>query len=494
MPSNGDPWAPGHGDSRRTGPPSGQPWGQPWGPQGQPAQAPLPPQAPPPPPQAPPRPYSQPPQQPPARSEDPEWYGQQHPRQAPQPPSHAPAQGATPGAADETQVLPPISPAGPPPPAEPTSSAPLVSGGGAPVPDGGDDATRVIRPVSAGPPPERDTESTTVLRRPLSPERKPAQPPGSAPSASGAVPPPSPGAPYGTRPGAVGGGSPHSDFEGLFRSDARTDGSPGGLPADATRQLPPVDPSGAPPFPPYGGGGHGHGGDRGGYDRPSPGRDSGERRGIPRLAVAGIVVVGCAVVGLAAGAAMTGGDSSAPLPQAKASAPAPGGEESPSPSQSSPSPSPTVDLAEVQAKELDKLLADSNNSRSAVIRAVENIKKCEKLGKAASDLRDAARQRNDLVSRLNELEIDRLPDHRKLADALTRAWRASATADNHYAAWADQVAGKKGCPKGMARTTSSTAEGNKASGVATAAKKEAAGLWNPTARRYGLPERRYGQL
>jgi hypothetical protein len=36
--------------------------------------------------------------------------------------------------------------------------------------------------------------------------------------------------------------------------------------------------------------------------------------------------------------------------------------------------------------------------------------------------------------------------------------------------------------------------GSRASGEATTAKKEAAGLWNPTAKEYGLKERKYGQL
>lgn len=462
LPSNGEPWVPGRGDA----PPAGQPWGQPWGPQGQPGQ---------PAPAAPPAPQAYP--RPPA----PQGYPQQpQPPSYPQPPhTPAPPPGAVPGAADETQVLPPVPPAGPVAPA-PSAARP----GAAPAPGGDDDATRLLRPVSrsAGPPPERDTESTTVLRRPLPPEGAAAKPAGPAPAVPGAVPPP----PYGARRSAPDGRAPHAEFEGLFRAGGA---QPGPQPADATQQLPPVGVPGPPP-PAYGGG-RGPGGPGGPepYGHPASGRDPGGRRGIPRLAVAGIVLVGCTVVGLAAGAAMSGGDDPAPKPQAKASAPAGEGAQTPPPS-----PSPTADPAEAQAKALDELLADSNDSRSAVIRSVEDIKRCRNLGKAAADLRDAARQRTGLVTRLSGLEIDRLPDHRKLADALTRAWKASASADNHYAAWADQAAGEKGCRKGRAKVTGSTAAGNRASGTATAAKKEAAGLWNPTARRYGLPERQYSQL
>jgi hypothetical protein len=373
-----------------------------------------------------------------------------------------------------------------------TSAGPAAPGAQGSRAGAVDDDTRIIRPVAGGPPPERDTESTTVLRRPL-----PAE---GAPAAPRSAPPPPAGAPYGIRPGTPGDRPPPADFDGLFRGGAQ----PGAQPADATQQLPPIDPAAAPPpaQPSYGGGrggtgghggyggGHGGGGHGGGYEprgHSAPGRDTGGRRGLPRVAVVGIVVAGCAVAGLAAGAALSGdgGDKPAEQPRAKASVPA---------EQPEQSPSPTVDPAEAQAKALDELLADSNNSRNAVIRSVENIKRCKSLDKAAADLRDAADQRNDLVTRLGGLETDKLPNHQELTDALTRAWQASALADKHYAAWADQVAGKKGCRKGEARVTDRTAEGNKASGVATAAKKKAAGLWNPTAREFGLPERQYSQL
>ncbi|PJE97653.1 hypothetical protein CUT44_10955 [Streptomyces carminius] len=377
-------------------------------------------------------------------------------QQPPPPPEVPPAVGAVPGPADETQVLPPF-PAGDPVagPARPAHPA-----GGS----GGADDTRRIRAV--GRDAERDVESTTVLRR--------LRAPGGAPA--GAAPQRPAGAPRvpGDRPTPA-------DFDGLFRSGPQ----PGDRSADATQVLPPVSPAAAPP---YGGAGGRSGGYGGGHDPLGNAVPGGGRRGLPRAALVGLVVAGLVAAGLAAGAALGGGDDdpAEARPQTKASAPAKGAESAPA--------SPTADPAKAQAEALDELLADSGASRSAVIRSVENIRKCEKLKQAAADLRDAARQRNGLVTRLDELEIDGLPDHRALADALTEAWRASAEADDHYAAWADQVAGKKGCRKGKARGTGRTAQGNRASGEATAAKKEAAGLWNPTARKYGLPERQFSEL
>ncbi|CAM5594141.1 putative protein OS=Streptomyces alboniger OX=132473 GN=CP975_15305 PE=4 SV=1 [Streptomyces alboniger] len=147
-----------------------------------------------------------------------------------------------------------------------------------------------------------------------------------------------------------------------------------------------------------------------------------------------------------------------------------------------------------QAVALDKLLADSGGSRTTVINAVEDVKSCDNLGQAAKDLRGAAQQRTGLVTQLSKLAVDKLPDHAALTDALTKAWQASASADNHYAAWADQTAGKKGCKKGQARVTGQTQAANRASGTASTEKVRAAKLWNAIAKSYGLTQRQPTQL
>ncbi|MGW7364537.1 hypothetical protein ACWGI8_14190, partial [Streptomyces sp. NPDC054841] len=105
-----------------------------------------------------------------------------------------------------------------------------------------------------------------------------------------------------------------------------------------------------------------------------------------------------------------------------------------------------------------------------------------------------AEQRRGLVTRLDGLTVDKLPDNEALTAALKKAWEASASADDHYAEWAGQVKEKKGCHDGKARNTRQTAQANKASGEATAAKREASGLWNKIATKYGLTERGATQL
>ncbi|MCQ6553835.1 hypothetical protein NPS70_11605 [Streptomyces sp. C10-9-1] len=410
---------------------------------------------------------------------------------------HAAAPGAAPAAdAEQTRLLPPQGGRAAPAPggAEDATQylAPVP-----PAPPGAGDATQYLAPVpgDAGQPgalpPESPAESTTFLgtkapARHGAPHRAAPAPGGAEDATQYLAPVPSaPSAPpFGIRPGAPGDRPPPAEFDSLFRADA-----PGAAGADSTRQLPRYDAGpAAPPRPAGPGGGQEppHGSPP--YDPPGRGDGrSGARRSV--VPVVAAVVVGCAVLGLGVGAVLFSGGDEGPAPAAAATVAA----ESPRSTAPEP-PEPDEDPAEEQAEALDELLADSNDSRAAVIRSVENIKKCTELDQAAADLKDAAEQRRGLVTRLDGLAVDELPDHARLTAALTEAWQASASADDHYAAWAKQVKGKRGCKDGQARTTSHTAQGNRASGEATRAKDEAAALWNAIAREHGLTERQSTQL
>ncbi|MFD3519411.1 hypothetical protein [Streptomyces sp. NPDC058653] len=428
-----------------------------------------------------------------------------------------PAEAPPGGAADATQYIPPVPAAGGP--ADATQYIPPVPPGGGPA-----DATQYIPPVPqyqqgqnpGGLPPERPAESTQYLG--AAQPGRPAQGTSEADATQFIAPVPvdptdipavPPGAPYGIRPGAPGDRQPPAEFDSLFRTE--TPGGGGAVP-DETQQLPHFDPAAAPPPGPRAGAGHGRrraapgqgqqgnsqqghgqqGHGQGGapppYTQPGApgdpsgpqGRAAGRRKSSP-LPLIAAVVVGCAVLGLGAGWLMSGDDSEKQDKNQTVS------------SESSPSgpdgEAAGEDPAKPQAEELDKLLAESNDSRSAVISAVESIKGCKNLDQAVTDLKDAADQRRDLVSRLKEVTIDKLPQHGQLSNSLTDAWQASASADDHYATWAAEAKTKKGCKDGKARTTKAAAEGNRASGEATAAKQKASGLWNGIASKYGLTER-----
>lgn len=527
-----------------TGGPTAPP--APPGPPPLPSQAPPVPQAPPAQPSAPPHSGAQPPG---AGGEM--WggghasYGAQLPPQAPQAPQSpapengtapeagtAPGPGPMPGPAQAfagdsgaTQMLPPQQPGaqaygGPQAlpdygsAADATQHIPQVSGHqqgqSAPMPGPGAAATQML-PPQPGP---GQNDATAALRSPLPPESRgapaapaapygmsqgnpgiPQQPPPQQPQPLHQQPPPQQPQPEQQR-------EPLAEFDSLFRAESPPVGPDSSNSPGSTQSLPLFDraaahqqsggPGGPPAYgqsDPYGqGGAYGHGaayGKDGPYEPQGRAARRNAERGGSRMSPGVLIAIGVVLVaglGVAAGAAFTGGgfggddkkDSSGPSAGAK-----------------DPSGSGSVTT---QARQLDKLLDDSNNSRTTVIRSVENIKSCQKLGQAASDLHAAAGQRNGLVSRLGKLETGKLPDSSQLTSSLARAWKSSAAADDHYAAWAGQAASKKGCHKGRARMTSQVAAGARSSGEATTAKKQAAGLWNPTARKYGLKQRQFGQL
>jgi chorismate mutase len=356
-----------------------------------------------------------------------------------------------------TQYLPPVQAA----PADgATQYIPPVTGH--------EDATRYIPPVTSGPlPPESAGEETRYLGQ----VPRQAAPAPSDAEATQYIPPYA-----GQAQGADR--QPPAEFDNLFRGGPTADDSPAG----STQQLPRVQQPDAYPGPAQ----SSYRPAQPSYDaEPDGGGRRGGRSRVPLIAAMG---VGLIVVGVGAGALLSGGggkDQGGDGKDQTVAATSPATQDSAS---------PAVDPARQQAVELDKVLADSGSSRASVIQAVADVKQCDNLDQAAGNLRDAARQRNELVARLGRLTTDKLHAQGQLRDALTKAWQASAAADNHYAAWAGQAKSHKVCRKGHARVTNETQAGNRESGTASEQKAKAAALWNTIAQKYGLTQRQPTQL
>ncbi|MFI0739585.1 hypothetical protein ACH4PU_16090 [Streptomyces sp. NPDC021100] len=404
-----------------------------------------------------------------------------------------PVPGAPTAGEAATQYLPPVpgpSPAGSPAGEAATQYLPPVPGGPAGAgPDAASAATQFLPPVQGGmgsTAAPGDSAATQYLP-PVAPAA--AGTPGAAGPAGAAAPAGAPAPPSGDR------SAPPAEFDTLFRQSAAsfreaparpgpTGAGPATPPGPAGPRVPgPPPPGAAAPVT--------------GYAPPPSAPAKPARSGRGRsVAVIGGVVAGCAVAGLAAGAFFWGGGDDKDKgqePQKAASVTTePSAPTTPDGTKSK-KPKP-ADPAEGQAKALDALLQDSGSSRGAVVQAVDATRNCKDLGKSAGDLRDAAKDRNGLVDRLRNTSVDKLPGHGDLTAQLTKAWQSSASADTHYAAWADQVGGKHGCHKGHARPSKEALAGDRASGEATAAKKRAADLWNPIAKKYGLPQRQWTQL
>ncbi|MET9496705.1 hypothetical protein [Streptomyces sp. NPDC006552] len=293
--------------------------------------------------------------------------------------------------------------------------------------------------------------------------------------------PPPQGTSYDVRPGAPGERQPPAEFDALFRTEPESA-------AGSTQQMPRFDPHAQQPRPaPHAAHGPGGRGPQAPPEQPyeprPPRRPARTGSKVPLIAAIGVALL---VVGVGAGALLSGGGDDEKTDATKTVS-----DSSPAASDAS---SPAADPAKTQAVALDKLLADSNNSREAVVGAVANIGACKELPPASQALRDAATQRANLVTRLDALAVDQLPGNAALKDALTKAWKASASADTHYAAWGDQAAGKKGCHKGRAKVTAQRHAGDAASRTASTEKTKASGLWNTIAAKYGLTQRSAVQL
>ncbi|MGW6838997.1 hypothetical protein ACWGCI_37095 [Streptomyces sp. NPDC054949] len=397
--------------------------------------------------------YGYPPQEDPAQRAGEPGYGYPPPLHEaatqyiqPVPSGPGPGPGQGPGAGeDATQYIPPV-PSGP-------GSGP-GQGAGA-----GEDATQYIPPVPSGPGTPAHAEAATQFIPPV--------PPGPGPNAA-------------------------EGFDGLFRGDDGTAGHTQHLPPiqePVLRQQPPR------PRPPRGQGPQGPGRPMPpqyqqqphAQHAPPPPPPPAGRKVSP--AVIAAVITGLVVVGLGVGALLSDGKAQNTDPGAEPAAPTGTGGSAAAVGEA------PVDPARPQAVQLDKLLAESNDSRAAVIKAVEDIKGCANLGQAAGDLRAAALQREQLVTKLQDLKMDKLPNHARLAASLTKAWNASAEADNSYAAWADDVDHDKGnCKDGKAKTTANAGKGNASSGEATKAKQSAAAMWNSIAGKYELTKRDKSQL
>jgi len=193
--------------------------------------------------------------------------------------------------------------------------------------------------------------------------------------------------------------------------------------------------------------------------------------------IIGGVIAGVAAAGILIAVLASGGDSGG----GKAPTAGKTGTSAPATAGTGTAVSPEL---QAQAKAVSDLISTANSSRQAVIGAVSSVRRCDKLPESQQALTDAAAKRDQLVTGLAGLKVDKLPSGPQLVEQLQKAWQASATADREYAGWAgDSIAGcdptKKDNPHLKA--------GDEASGTATMAKNQASTLWNAIAAQTGLP-------
>ncbi|MEV4295632.1 hypothetical protein [Microbispora rosea] len=137
-----------------------------------------------------------------------------------------------------------------------------------------------------------------------------------------------------------------------------------------------------------------------------------------------------------------------------------------------------------QAHAVDAVL--SGHTRLELTAALEEIQNCRDVSSAVTTVRQVAESRRRQLEQLTAVQVDTVPDGSGLKGRLDDALRASLNADESFLVWATRAASE--C------TSNSTADPDYVRGMdysraATAAKERFVSVWNPIARRYGLPER-----
>jgi hypothetical protein len=149
-------------------------------------------------------------------------------------------------------------------------------------------------------------------------------------------------------------------------------------------------------------------------------------------------------------------------------------------------------LAEQQAAtQLAGLLAASGNDRSDVNAAAGNVEACKDLAAGAREFTKAATNRQTLLAKLAQLPGGSALPPAMVAD-IRGAWQASATVDEDLAKWASKAA-TGGCHKGNGKDPNLNASYNFDT-IADNDKTAFVKLWNPLARKDGLPTYTVDQL
>lgn len=142
--------------------------------------------------------------------------------------------------------------------------------------------------------------------------------------------------------------------------------------------------------------------------------------------------------------------------------------------------------------DLAGLLSQSASDRSALFQAASDVGSCGPLlGADQATFQQVASARQSLITELTSLGLGRYLPAALVSD-LTAVWQTSQQADLDYAQWASDEK-SKGCTPDDT-TDPSYAAAAKPNDQATADKAAFLALWNPIAKKYGLPTYNESQI
>jgi hypothetical protein len=237
-----------------------------------------------------------------------------------------------------------------------------------------------------------------------------------------------------------------------------------------------------------------------GYQPPGyqpPGRQAPPDGGGSRRIIVGVLAVIVAVVGIATGlliarAHASPGHLAGPghsTPAQGSGSPGTGSPGSVPPSSSAPS-SASASAQQQGADNLSALLSQSVSDRGAINNAYNDVQTCgPTLAQDQATFQQAVTSRQGLLSRLGTMpDAAALPAG--MISSLTQAWQASVTADQDFAAWAQDESAS--CTPGGSDANLSAA--TVPDDQATQDKTAFVGSWNPIAQQYSLTTYTQAQL
>ncbi|WP_285496573.1 hypothetical protein [Actinomadura sp. NBRC 104425] len=199
------------------------------------------------------------------------------------------------------------------------------------------------------------------------------------------------------------------------------------------------------------------------------------------ITVSGLVVAALVSVGLVM---FSKDDTKSQQPVANAASP------SPAQTASAPKQKPTTQAAatmQSQAKEVNAILAASRDTHNQLKRAVGAAGSCKTLPQAMAGFQTVKTRRTNQLRRTQALKLDKVPNGERLRASMQQAFQASLQADQALITWGQRA--QRNC-RGKPRPAVSRASGRVAAErKAIIAKRRLVAIWNPIAKKAGLPHR-----
>jgi len=151
-----------------------------------------------------------------------------------------------------------------------------------------------------------------------------------------------------------------------------------------------------------------------------------------------------------------------------------------------------VSVAQRQAAAVNALLGRMAVSRSPLQNAISQIQGCANVASAESTIQSVTSQRSAEYQQAQSLPTSALADGAALKSDLVQALSGSLSADQSYLAWSQQELSS--CAPGSGSQSADYGAAVTQSEQVNPVKQQLVGVWNPTAARYGYPQRQPGGI